>query len=234
MIRPGVVGLLALAILSSPAASEPALDSVTVEARLAKREPATVEMTYYLRPAGASSVLFTSIRFGDARAANVRAFLEEHEVSFRVAEEPATRVDGQVELPPRLADRDRIRLRLAYEVLPASDPDDGTIALPLLVVRWPPAETRPRTFRAAVHLPAGLFLRSAFPTSFERADSVDRTSSDNVYGFELPVVPALLRLDVSAREPRFLTAVTALDLAAFGLLLALALFGIKRMRETLR
>lgn len=226
--------LLALVALAPARATEPSLDSVTVEARVEAGEPISVSMSYFLRPAGASSVSFTSIRFGDSYAANVRAFLGAREVSYLADGSSDSRTDGSVELPAGVAESDRFQLRLIYEVLPETElvAARSTIVLPLLVAEWPPAVTLSETFHASVHLPPGVVAFAAFPTEFTRIESVDRTSSD-AYRFVLPVVPALIRLRAGTGEPSLLTVERGIDVAAVGLLLGLAIFGWRRMRESL-
>ncbi len=192
-------------------------------------------MSYLLRPAGAPAVPFTALRFGETRAANVRAFVGDRELSFRTAPAAGSRLDGRVELPPGSSAVERLRLRLVYEVLPEPDlaAERFTLALPLLVVGWPPAETRPETFAATVHLPAGIALHAAFPSQIAPGESVERTAGGGTYRLALPVVPALIRLRAGSGEPPLLTAERAVDAVAVALLLGLAAAGWRRLREAL-
>ncbi len=215
-------------------AAEPSLDSVTVEARLKSGTPSTVSMTYFLRPAGATEVIFRSLQFGRFRVTNVRAFLGEQEVSFRILGPAEGRVDGRVDLPETAPDG-RIRLRLVYEVLPEVGRLAASFApiIPLLVAEWPPAETRPEAFVATVHLPADVHLYSAFPFEFTRIESVELTAEGSVYRFALPVIPAMIRLRGGSEPPALLTAERVVDVGAVAALIVLAGFGWRRMRKGL-
>ncbi len=220
---------------AAAAGAEPALDSVTVEARAEPGRPVAVSMSYSLRPAGRAAVAFTALRFADSRAANVRAFVGERELSFRTSAASESRVDGRVELPAAAAGSDRLELRLVYEVLPEPDlaAELLTLAVPLLVVEWPPAETRPETFQATVHLPPGVTAHAAFPSEYARVESFEPARGASAYRFELPVVPALIRLRAGTGRPPLITVERAADAVAVALLLGLAAGGWRRLREAL-
>ena len=198
-------------------------------------EPVTVTMSHLLRPEGAPSVAFGSMRFGAARVTAVRAFLGERELEFRAEPSDGRRFDGTVELPAEARDATRIPLRLVYQVRPEPRPFDGdpTVVLPMLVAAWPAPEARPETFEAIVYLPAGLALRSTFPSQVEPVPWNDPTAPSRAYRFDLPVVPALLRLETATGGAPMLTTDRAVDLATAMILALLALYGLKRMRETL-
>lgn len=232
----GAALLVGWLVVCGAHAAEPALESVTVEARVEAGRPTSISMNYFLRPAGATAVGFTSIRFGAARAVNVRAFLGAREVSFRTAADSGERLEGVVELPADRAGAERLQLRLLYEVLPEPEQLTGgpfVVTLPLLVSDWAPSEARPETFQATVYLPVGTSALAAFPTEYARVESIDRTSEAPAYRFDLPVVPALLRVRAAPGEPPLVTAERAVDLAAVALLVGLAVVGWRRLRESL-
>lgn len=223
--------LLVLIALSPAGAQPPALGSAVVDVRFETPERLTVETRYFLEPAGARELELTAFAFDGARAANVRAFLGDHELSFRAHPTSGDRLDGMVELP---AAGERLSLRLSYEVL-RDTPGNGSLSIPILVASWPPREALPDTFSATVTLPRGTVLRSAFPTDFERVETVDKTTDESVYRVSMPVMPALLRLTTArAGEAGWLTTERAVDLAALVALLALGALGWRRLGEALR
>lgn len=218
---------------------QPRLGSVVVDVQVEPTQPLLVTMDYFLHPEGAESVPFTALELEGTRAANVRAFVGERELSFRTAsstQDPGqSRLEGQVDLPPELAQRERFHLRLRYEVVPrpAAIGREATLLLPLLVAGWAPDATGPTTFVANVRLPRALRVLDSFPSEFELLDSADPSRTTESYRFTLPVVPALLRLRAGGdRAPR-LTAVRALDLGAILALVGLAFYGWRRVREHL-
>ncbi len=224
--------LLAVAIVSAARAEPPALDSVVVDARVAEDGSASVDARYYLEPAGAHELELKSLTFEGRRAANVRAFVGESEVSFRARQTAAGNLDGVVPLP---AATERLRLRLTYEVLPlpSAPRDPAVVALPMFVPTWPSREALPRTFTATVALPAGTVAYTGFPSDFKLVRSIDRTSDANVYSFSLPVMPALLRLGTAHGSAPLLTLERGVDLATLSLLGILGVLGWRRLREQL-
>jgi hypothetical protein len=199
------------------AAQEPAprLGSAIAEAEVRPGAPLLVTIDYFLHPQGAESVSFSALELGGSRAVNVRAFHGERELSFRTESAPgdrrAGRLDGHVNLPQELGDRERIKLRLRYEVLPrpqAAIGHEAPLVLPMLVAGWPPEETLPTTFVATIRLPRSLRVLDSFPSEYEVLDSPD---------------PA-----------RATEAARALDLAAALVLAGLTLYGWRRVRSHLR
>ena len=203
------------------------MTAVAVEATAAEDQNPRVSMVYRLAPEGEGSVDFGSIRFDGGWIANVRAFAGERELSFRTTSGSESRLDGVVELPAEIDGP--FELRLDYEVHGTAQ--DQPLILPFLVAGWPPHESSPQAFHAEVQLPANRFVRDSFPTEFERGVSVDRTADLQVLRFELPVVPAMIRLELSDRAP-LVGVGRGLDLAALALLTVVALLGWRRLRET--
>lgn len=225
------LALLLLLIAAGPAAAqEPALTSVTVDVRLNPGERVSVAMRYRLEPRGAEEVFLSAVDFTDGRAVNVRAFSGERELSFRSDATANSRLDGVVRVPAGVAE-DRWELRLEYEVVPAYEAvGRGGLAVPILVAGWPPEKTSRGTFKAEVHLPAGVHLVSAFPATFESIAPVEQTDAGTSYRFELPAVPSLIRLRLSDRPPT-LTLESVVDLGTVGLLVLLGAVGWRRLRE---
>jgi len=231
--------LLLAAAVAGAEEPRPRLGSVVAEAQVEPGQPLLVTMDYFLHPEGAESVPFTALELDGTRAANVRAFVGERELSFKTASstrEPGqSRLEGHVDLPAALGRRERFHLRLRYEVLPRPPAvgREATLLLPLLVAGWAPDATGPATFVANVRLPRSLRILDSFPSEFETLESVDRSRTTESYRFSLPVVPALLRLRAGGDQAPGLTAVKALDVGAALVLVGLALYGWRRVREHL-
>jgi len=244
--RVGRLSLLLVLCLTAPDVSasdelEPWLGSAVATAEVNPGAPLLVSVDYFLHPEGAGSVPFTALGLGGSRAANVRAFHGETELSFRTEsadrEQSARRLEGHVDLPAELREHDRVKLRLRYEVLPqpqAAISHETPLVFPMLVPGWPPEETGPTTFVATIRLPANLRVLDSFPSEYDVLDSPDSARATEAYRFSLPVMPALVRLRAGDENAPRLSAARALDLGAAIVLAALTVYGWRRVREHLR
>lgn len=228
------IGLLLAGLLAVPPAApaEPAvLESAAFEARIESGKPSTVSARYLVSPGSERTLRFTALHLDGASAANVRAFLDDRELSFHTEGSTGDRLDGRIDLPQAM---ERVEVRLDYEIDPSYriEGEPVAITVPLLVPAAPPRRSSPTAFRARVAVPGDKRVRAHFPASFETVEPVDRTHGARAYSFELPVVPAFLRLEVGD-ELSFWTAERAADSFAMAVLLTLALVGWRQVRERL-
>ncbi len=228
--RRGGILLTGLLAASATSAEPPALESVSIEAHVESDQTVSVEARYLLATSGRAEVDLTSLALDGSRAVNVRAFVDEREVSFRTSDTGGGRSDATVELPPPSS---RHRLRLTYEVLDAGEAEVTSLTIPLWVARWPPREALPDTFTASVSLPGSWSLQSAFPRGFESFNPIDLTTDRAHYRFELPVMPAFLRLEVARGAAPLWTLDRTVDGLTVVVLLTIALLGWRRLREAL-
>jgi hypothetical protein len=221
-----MAGLTGLALLAVASAVSPAMQAA--QGSLVRGDasatvfgdgaPARVALRYVLRPgAGATEIPLTVLLFGtaltdvQARVDGAAAALELRPVDSRV------RLRGVLALPGG-SNADSVVIELLYGVTGAAARGDR-IRLPILAVTWPPAGARPGTFRGRVEVSAGLIAYNAFPSVLRALPSSD---SSPTYGFDLPVVPAVLAFDLKSGDRPMITLATVLNA---GVLLMLVVFG---------